>query len=131
MNDDLEGPVFCVNCRKPLRKSDVICPQCGRDQSQRAPLPPMPPQAAPPPPQYAPPPVYMPPPDAELIELSRQYKAAKDHAVLTFWIGLLTCVWPVWIWTYIANTKMEAIRVRVASKGVDAQMWVRQIYGRL
>ena len=47
----------------------------------------------------------------------------------TFVAGLL-CLWPLWIWTYIENTKMEAIRVRVAAKGIDARAWVNQIYGR-
>lgn len=132
--DDIDGPVFCINCRKPIRPSQVICPFCGRDQTKRqepGPPTPLPPMYAPPIPQQPPLSAFLPPPDPELIELATQYKSARSHAIFTFWVGLLLCQAYLWIWTYIARTKMQVIRARVAARGIPVDLWIAQIDGKI
>jgi hypothetical protein len=64
----------------------------------------------------------------QLMELEERYRTAKKTFTWTLWVGILTCLFPIWIITYLEWMKMASAKREVAMLGINPEQWVRSIY---
>jgi hypothetical protein len=63
-----------------------------------------------------------------LEELARRNRESNKLMIWTLIGGLVLCLWPIWIVSYLEYNKQQQIRAELSAMGVDVTWWERTFW---